>query len=128
MLKALIPLFFLLTLNFNALSADNTLSAKEQMISQVALLFQQDAEKLNYNEVIKLSNEIILNRKQYPKVTIAKTYLLLANVASNEGDLESAYQFARDGIASTKDSKITLLLQIKLASILLDKKIINNCL
>jgi len=122
MLKALIPLFFLLTLNFNALSADNTLSAKEQMISQVALLFQQDAEKLNYNEVIKLSNEIILNRKQYPKVTIAKTYLLLANVASNEGDLESAYQFARDGIASTKDSKITLLLQIKLASILLDKK------
>jgi len=113
---------FLLILSFNALAADNTLSAKEQMIAQVALLFQKDAEKLNYNEVIKLSNEIILNRKQYPKVTIAKTYLLLANAASNEGDLESAYQFALDGLASATENKTTLLLQIKLVSILLEKK------
>lgn len=121
-LRTLILLFFLLTLNFNVLSAENTFSTKEQIINQVALLFQKDAEKLDYNEVIKLSNEIILNREQYPKVTIARTYLLLANVASNEGDLENAYQFAQDGIASAKDSKIKLLLQIKLVSVLLDTK------
>jgi tetratricopeptide (TPR) repeat protein len=121
-LRTLILLILLLTLNFKAFSADNTLSIKDKTINQVTLLLQQDAEKLNYNEVIKLSNEIILNREQYPKVTIAKTYLLLANVASNEGDLESAYQFTQDGLASSKDSKMKLILQIKLVSVLLDTK------
>jgi GGDEF domain-containing protein len=121
-LSVLILLFFLLTLNFKALSAENTLSAKDKIINQVALLFQKDTEKLDYNQVIKLGNEIILNREQYSKVTIAKTYLLLANVASNVGDLESAYQFTQDGLASSKESKVKLLLQIKLVSVLLDTK------
>jgi len=110
-------------MSFNALAAEIRPSTKEQYISQVELLFRKNSEKLNYNEVVELSNEIILQREKYPNEILAKTYFLLANVASNKGELETAYQFTQDGLAiTTGHEQVKLCLQIKLASILSAKK------
>ena len=110
-------------MSFNALAAGITPSTKEQYISQIELLFKKNPEKLNYNEVVELSNEIILQREKYPNEILAKTYFLLANVASNKGELETAYQFTHDGLAIvTGHEQVKLCLQIKLASILSAKK------
>jgi len=110
-------------MSFNALAAEKKPSTKEQYISQVEFLFRKNSEKLNYNEVVELSNEIILQREKYPNEILAKTYFLLANVASNKGELETAYQFTHDGLAiTTGHEQVKLCLQIKLASILSEKK------
>ena len=125
----IILLYSLLILSFNAFSAKKPLSTIEQLISRVEFLFREPPEKLNYNEVIELSNKIILHRKKYPNEVLAKTYLLLANVASNKGELETAYQFTQDGLNITLgQEKVRLCLQIKLASILSEKKQYNQLL
>jgi len=114
-----ILLYSLFTMSFNVLSAERKAPTQEQLISQVETLFRKDAETLNYDEVVELSNKIILQREKYPNETLAKTYLLLANVASNKGEIETAYQFTQDGLAiTTGHEKVKLCLQIKLASIL----------
>jgi len=122
-LSTIILLHSLFVISFNALTAEINLSTQEQYINQVEFLFRKNAEKLNYNEVVELSNEIILQREKYPSEILAKTYLLLANVASNKGELETAYQFTQDGLdIATGHEKIKLCLQIKLASIFSAKK------
>jgi tetratricopeptide (TPR) repeat protein len=116
-------------MSFSALATEKKLSTQEQYINQVEYLFKGSPEKLNYNEVVKLSNDIFLQRTTYPNKIIAKTYLLLANVASNKGDLETAYQFTQDGLATTVgQDTIKLSLLIKLASILLAKRQYNKLL
>jgi GGDEF domain-containing protein len=115
--------FSLLSMNFNAFTAEIEHLTPEQLISKVELFFQEDGESLNYNEVVELSNKIIIQREKYSSEILAKTYILLANVASNVGELETAFQFTQDGIAvATRDEKTNLCLQIKLASILSAKK------
>jgi len=106
-------------MSFNALSAQITPLTQEQLISQVEDLFKKNAETLNYNKVVELSNKIIIQRETYPSEILQKTYLLLAHVTSNKGELETAFQFTQDGLAtSIQHSKTKLCLQIKLASIL----------
>ena len=119
----IILIHFLSVISFSALAAEKKPPTQEQFISQVEFLFLENPEKLNYDEVVALSNGIFLQRATYPKKILAKTYLLLANVASNKGELETAYQFSQDGLATTAGhEKIKLHLQIKLASILSAKK------
>ena len=116
---------FLLSISFNVLSAEPKPATYEQLINQVELLFKADPEKLNHSEIVELSNRIILQREKYPNEILAKTYLLLANVASNKGELETAYQFTQDGLAITtqyENTNAKLCLQIKLASIFSAKK------
>ncbi|PCH97606.1 MAG: hypothetical protein COB83_01365 [Gammaproteobacteria bacterium] len=110
-------------MSFNVLSAQEKHFTPEQLISQVEHLFRESAETLNYNKVVELSNKIILQRKNYPNEIIAKTYMLLARVASNKGELETAFQFIQDGLAiPIQHLETKLCLQIKLASILSAKK------
>ncbi|MBL4941544.1 MAG: hypothetical protein JKY81_07765 [Colwellia sp.] len=110
-------------ISFNGITAEKSITTPEQLISQVEYLFRENAEALNYNEVVTLSNNIIRHREKYPNEILAKTYLLLANVASNKGELETAFQFTQDGLAiPTKQTKVKLYLQIKLASIFSAKK------
>lgn len=110
-------------MSFSTFSAEITLAEQEQLIDQVELLFAKDDEKLDYNEVLKLSNKIIIHREKYTNDIIAKTYLLLAHVTSSKGELETAYQFTLDGLASVSgQEQVRMCLQIKLASILVDKK------
>lgn len=119
----LILLYSLSTINGCALAAQRHISTHEQLITQVDVLSEKKPETLNYNNVVKLSNAIFLQRKVFPNETLAKTYLLLANVASNKGELDTAYQFIQDGLTiTTRQKQIKLRLQIKLASILLAKK------
>jgi len=105
------------------LSAQEQNLTQEQLISQVEYLFKKSADTLNYNNVIELSNKIMIHRERYPNEIIAKTYLLLANITSNRGELETAFQFTQDGLAiATSHLKTKLCLQMKLASILSAKK------
>lgn len=103
--------------------ANDRLSNQEKLINQVEHLFEQNAETLNYHNVIELSNAIINQRINYPSDIVAKTYLLLANVASNKGELETALQFTNDGLAIISQNQATKLrLQISLAKIFSAKK------
>lgn len=115
-------IFLLCIFNFSAL-ANNTLLSQEKLITQVEHLFKQNAETLNYHNVVELSNKIINQRIDYPSEIVAKTYLLLANVAINKGELETALQFTNDGLATaTQNQAIILPLQINLAKIFSAKK------
>lgn len=128
-LSAIVLLYCLLTMSFSIFSAEITLSKKDQLIEQVDFLFTKDAEKLDYNEVLALSNQIIIQREKYPNEIIAKTYLLLSYVTSNKGELETAYQFIQDGLATVSgQEKIRQCLQIQLASILSSKKMYKQLL
>jgi len=110
-------------MSFNSSANEKITYTKEILIDQVDSLFAGNTGALNYSEVIKLSNDIILHREIYPNETLAKTYLLLACVASNKGELSTALQFIEDGLAINSQSEdIKLRLQIKLASILTNKK------
>ncbi len=120
---SIVLMYSLFTISFNVLAEDHKPLSQEQLINQVEYLFKESAESLEYNKVVELSNQIILRREAYPSDILAKTYLLLAHVASNKGELETAFQFTQDGLAvATRHQKAKLCLQIKLASIYSAKK------
>lgn len=108
---------------FSLLAEQEQGNSQEDLINQIEYLFQQNSESLHYDEVINLSNKIIPQQSHYPNEIIAKTYLLLASIALNKGELETAFQFTRDGLAKTNEThNVRLCLQIKLAEILLAQK------
>jgi len=107
----------------NAFAGENTLVMQEQLIKQVEHLFRQNPESLRSDEVIPLSNKIIPHRNKYPNEIVTKTYLLLIDIAMNKGELETAFQFAQDGMKLTNSSQKTYLcLQVQLAKIFTAKK------
>jgi tetratricopeptide (TPR) repeat protein/GGDEF domain-containing protein len=115
-------IFSLFSVSFSTL-ADNNLNSQEKLIAEVEYLFEQSGYTLNHNKVIKLGNKIINQRINYPSEIIAKTYLLLANVAINKGELETALQFTNDGLATANQNQAIILpLQINLAQIFSAKK------
>lgn len=98
-------------------------AAQESLIEHVQRLNKSNYELLDYQEVTELSKRIIPNRHQYPSDTIAKLYLLLADVATNIGDTEKALQFVKDGLAvKTLDKEVSLCLTLKLARIYMVKQ------
>jgi len=122
------PFILLVTLSFgcsvfNVFARDTILEEQDKLIIQVEQLFEQNYESLPANEVMLLSNKVISQRQKYPKAIIAKTYLLLANIALNKGEIDTAYQFIQDGIVLTQPNQtIQLCLQITLAKVLIQKK------
>ena len=115
-------LFTLCSISFTALANIN-LHSQEKLILQIEYLYTLDAEALNYHKVIELSQKIIDQRINYPSEVIAKAYLLLANVASNKGELETALQFTNDGLAIKTLNKVTKLrLLLSLAKVFSEKK------
>ncbi len=109
--------------SFTALASENTLAMQEQLIKQVERLFQQNSESLRAEEVISLSNKIIPHQNKYPSEIIAKTYILLVDIAMNKGELETALQFSQDGLKLTNpNQKAYLCLQVGLAKIFTAKK------
>ncbi|XQW85040.1 tetratricopeptide repeat protein [Thalassotalea piscium] len=86
-------------------------------IKQVEFLFLQEKETLHAEEVLSLANNIIRKRHFYSTNTVAKVYILLANIAENKGDLGKSIQFARDGIALVGiDNVLKIDLLLKLAA------------
>jgi len=122
----LCQLFIAISLSFsaaNAFAREKQPHTQEQLTAQIEQLILQDPENLIYKEVTELSQQIIPQLSNYPSDTIAKTYLLLVNIALNKGDLETAFQFAHDGLAISSLNKQTeLRLQLKLAAIFIAKK------
>ena len=120
---AFILSFFLLSMSFSVLSAEADRLSPEQLIAQVDALVQTDLETLNYRQIVALGNAIIIQRSLYPSETLAKTYLLLANVANNKGEFSTGFQFIQDGLAiTTQHEQTKLRLHIKAASILYEKR------
>jgi len=126
-IKILCPLYLLFLCSLYGMSsnalANDTLYSQEKLITQVEHLYEQHSETLNYHEVVELSKKVIEQRINFPNEIVAKTYLLLATVASNNGELATAMQFTNDGLAiTTQNQEITLRLQISLAKIFSAKK------
>ena len=116
-------------ITLSALANDKGPLSQEQLIAQVEQLFLQDPEALNHSNVKKLSQHIINTQKNFPNDIIAKTYYLLANVASNKGELETAFQFTQDGLAiPSMNERTKLCLQLKLAAIYSSQKHYPNLL
>lgn len=115
---AFILSFFLLSMSFSVLSAEADRLSPEQLIAQVDALVQTDLETLNYRQIVALGNAIIIQRSLYPSETLAKTYLLLANVANNKGEFSTGFQFIQDGLAiSSVNEQTNLDLYITQANI-----------
>ena len=119
-------LFITIYLSYNtseAFAREKQSPTKEQLATQIEQLVSQPPENLVYEEVTSLSHQVIPKLSNYSSDTIAKTYLLLVNIALNKGELETAFQFARDGLAISSPNKQTQLrLQLKLAAIFVAKK------
>lgn len=126
-IKALCSFYLLLLcslfwMSFSVL-ANSNLYSQEKLISQVEHLYEQNTEALNYHKVVEVSKKIIEQRINYPSEVVAKAYLLLATVASNTGELETALQFTNDGLAiTTQNQETKLRLQISLAKVFSAKK------
>ena len=117
--------FKLLTLA--SLFAVNTYaqSSSEQIIltNQVLKLLKVNSESLNADTVKQLSAKIIDNRQLFSNDIIAKVFLLSANVASNQANINNIYDFAQSGLSvNSRDKKIKLSLLLKLAEVYVARK------
>ena len=89
----------------------------EKNMQQMQHFFMLDKQTLPHDPVVKLSGSIIQNRNLYTSNTVAKAYLLLAQVATNKGDAARAFQFATDGLSLPSiDTTVQMQLRVKLAS------------
>ncbi len=78
---------------------------------------------MNAATVNNLAKKILDDRQHYSNDILAKVLLLSANVASNQGDINKVFHFAKQGLATNgRDKKIRLSLLLKLAEVHLVKK------
>ena len=92
---------------------ENAYDNIQQNRVKVDLLFATNPEALQENETLNVANTVIKNRLSYSGDTIAKVFLLLANVAMNKSDFTQAFQFATDGL-SVPPIDISVKLQLQL--------------
>ena len=71
----------------------------EQNIEKVEQYFLQESENLPYEDIIALSIKVLGSRENYTVQTLGKTFVLLADNASNRGEDNEAFQFAQDGLS-----------------------------
>ena len=111
-------LIFLLLIIFslnNRLAYSASIAEIQQNIEKTTQYFNSDKEALPYDEVVSLSSAIIRSRQFYNNNTIAKVFILLADAATNKGDLVKAMQFALDGktlLGIDKSLELSLMLKI----------------
>jgi hypothetical protein len=101
---------------FTTFSFANVALSIEQNIEKVDRYFSQESESIPYEEVIALSIKVLESREHYTTKTLGKTFILLADVASNKGENNEAFQFAQDGLSlQGLDHSIKLNLLLKSA-------------
>ena len=91
----------------------------EQNTQQIDFYYEEGSEKLPADKVVTLAQKVIRSRRNYHGDTIAKTYVLLADVAINKGDMEQARQFSLDGlkvISLDRKTRLELLLKVAMAN------------
>ena len=106
--------------NLQALSAfaaeDIAISlAVEKHTQKVEDLFKLNKNALIADDILTLSSDVIENRELYTKNTLAKIFILLADVAENQNDVDRAFQFAMDGLTLSINKlplKLNLLLKV----------------
>jgi len=115
----LVSLFFMLAANVYAQEPSELIKVS----NQIQQLLKVNDEGVNADTVEVLANEVLSNHQLYSNDTIAKVLLLSANVASNQGDINKVSLFAKQGLAAnSRDKKVNLSLQLKLAEVHLIKK------
>ena len=123
-------LFFVFTLKVQLLSfffVSLTLAqpAPEQatLSNQVQQLSKVNDETIDFETVNSLSEKIINNQHDYSNDILAKVYLLSARAASNQGNINNVFDFAKKGLAANSlDKKIKLALLFKLADVYVAQK------
>ena len=91
--------------------------AIEKNTQAIEDLFHQNKEQLPADYLRAVSSEIIEQRAHYSNNTIAKVFILLADLADNQSDSERFSQFAHDGLMlTTIDFSLKLNLLLKVAS------------
>lgn len=123
-------LFFVFTLKvqlFSFFLIGITLAqpASEQAVlsNQVQQLSKVNDEDIDFDTVHSLSEKIINHHQYYSNDILAKVYLLSARVASNQGNINEVFDFAKKGLAANSlDKKIKLALLFKLADVYVAKK------
>lgn len=99
------------------LAQEYSLAEMQNNIQQVERLYAFDSEVLDSQEVVTLSQRIIRQRELYNNNTLAKVFSLLADTATNSGDLARSMQFAQDGLSLIGvDRQLHLALLLKVAS------------
>lgn len=97
-------------------SVQQTVTRNAQLIESY---YSAGSDSLPNEKVVALAQKVIRNRRLYHGDTIAKTYVLLADVAINKGDMEQARQFSLDGlrvISLDRKTRMQLLLKVALAN------------
>ncbi|MGJ8693067.1 MAG: tetratricopeptide repeat protein [Thalassotalea sp.] len=121
LLKTLTSAFVIFVAIFCQLSsaahADEHLEDVDGNVKKVEYYLQLDKENLPDKEILSLTSQLIKNRHYYDQTTIAKAYILLADIAVNRGDLAKAFQFSQDGLGlNISEPAIKLNLLLKSAS------------
>ena len=100
-----------------AKNENNQLENVSGNLAKIEAFLNLDSEKLPHEEILALTSHIIKSRHFYDQTTIAKAYILLADIAINRGDLAKAFQFAQDGLSlNISEPVIKLNLLLKTAS------------
>ncbi|MCP4989926.1 MAG: hypothetical protein GY928_28920 [Colwellia sp.] len=98
-------------------------SEEIKLSNEVQQLQKVDSENINADKVKGLAKRILNNRQHYSNDILAKVFLLSANVATNQGDINKVYHFAKQGWeANSRDKKVRLSLLLKLAEVHLVRK------
>jgi len=110
-LKLLVILYFSL---FNTVSYGA--SELAELSNQVQQLLKADRELVNAEVVEQLSEKVLVNQQHFSNDILAKIFLLSANVASNQSDVNKVLHYAKKGLAAnTLDKKTKLLLTLRQA-------------
>ena len=108
----------LLILSYSFLFSGLVHGASELAVlsNQVQKLLKVNREQVNAEAVTELTEKILDNEQHYSNDILAKVFLLSANVASNQSDINNVILFAKKGLATnTLDKKVKLLLTLRLA-------------
>lgn len=107
-------LFFVTLSSADALedSADTNFENKANEIEKFFLLHENIVSN---DKAIITAQDVIQNRTKYSNSTIARAFIVLANIAYNKGDSSQAFQFALDGLSLSglsDELKLNLILKI----------------
>ncbi len=92
-------------------------SIVESNSGKIAQFYQMEKLALPFDAVIKLATQVVRNRLDYDPNTLAKTYALLADIASIKGESSRAFQLASFGLTYKPiASEVKLDLKLNLAS------------
>jgi tetratricopeptide (TPR) repeat protein len=90
--------------------SNGDISQEIEMNSQkLAYYFIGNKERIIDKEVISLANKIIHKKNQYTPLELAKTYVLLSDIALNQENMTDVLTFAQEGLSLVVEDKLIIL-------------------